>query len=81
MDNILYVSFKNNLWIVHTDKEQYGKPYILRSTAVSAAVKLVADFPGNRFRQIRLQNVRGFYKTIWTYSIDTLPPAKPSKKK
>jgi hypothetical protein len=69
----LYISKANKQWKVHWKGEEPGMIYTLRSIALAAAKKIVANLPPGECTQIKIQKQNGEYATEWTYGVDPFP--------
>jgi hypothetical protein len=76
MQITVYVSAKDNLWCTHTLNGFIGKTFILKASALAAAIKYVASMAKASCRQIKVQRKDGSYKTVWNYGKDHFPPGR-----
>lgn len=76
MQRTVYVSAKEQLWCTHTLNEFIGKTYILKSSALSAAIRYVSSLAEATCLQIKVQRKNGTYKTVWNYDKDHFPPGR-----
>lgn len=76
MQRTVYISSKDNLWCTHTLEKFIGSTYILKSSALSAAIKYVSSMEEASCGQIKVQRKNGSYKTVWVYGRDHFPPGR-----
>lgn len=72
----VFISPAHKLWKVHTAETNIGKEFILKSTAIAAAIKYVATHPEGRFLQIEIKGNLGNNYIYWTLGVDEFPPQK-----
>ncbi len=75
MTETVFISARDKLWSVHTEAREIGKLSILKSTAISAAVKYVSNLPEGSCKEIKVQKPRGAYYTYWELEKDSYPPS------
>jgi hypothetical protein len=73
---IVFISFTNKLWNVYTVEKNIGKSFLLKSTAIAAAVKYVTMHPEGSFLKIEILGNLGRQYTYWSLGADAFPPQK-----
>jgi len=73
MGKTVFISFIGNFWRAHTEEKNIGKPYLLKSTVINAAINYVAKQAKGKYTQIKAQGQSGEYHTYWTLETDKYP--------
>lgn len=66
----------NKLWSVYAGGIIISKLFILKSTAIAAAIKYVATHPEGSFSQIEVKGNSGNPCIYWSLATDEFPPKK-----
>jgi hypothetical protein len=72
----IYISSRDNFWQPHTEDHFIGRPCILKSSALSTAVKHVASMQPDDFSEIKVQRKDGTYQIVWSCDKDSFPPGR-----
>jgi len=76
MSETIFISAIDNLWRAHADGKNICKPFILRTTAIAAAINHIKSYPEGVYTEIKVQKHNGDYYTYWTLTTDAYPPKK-----
>jgi hypothetical protein len=76
MSEIVFISPAHKLWKIHTEKQVIGDLFVLKSSAVGAAINYIKSRPEGQIIQIKVQQSTGQFQIYWDLQRDAYPPCK-----